>query len=102
MLRQMIEAGDHELALRVVSWLIPHDPQNQTLQGIRRKAHRRLLAKYQNIDAFKFYLAQQTQLVLRRTLLIENNIHEEASLQKTHLTSNRYAYPIFPRPPRLC
>lgn len=51
---QMLEAGDLTLALKVVRWLRPHHPQNSELKSLERKAHLRLMAKSQVLDAFKF------------------------------------------------
>lgn len=50
----MIEAGDHELALRTVSWLLPHNPDSAGLVEARRRAQLGIVDREQNLDAFKF------------------------------------------------
>ena len=51
---KMIEAGDHELALRTVQWLLPHNPASEELLAKRREAQLGLVDKEQTLDAFKF------------------------------------------------
>lgn len=54
MVERMIDAGDHELALRCVGWLEPHHPDDPELAALRRRVLLALVERYQNVDAFKF------------------------------------------------
>lgn len=54
LLGRMIEAGDHELALRTVDWLLPHRPDSTRLQARRKEILLKLVQREQNMDAFKF------------------------------------------------
>jgi glyoxylase-like metal-dependent hydrolase (beta-lactamase superfamily II) len=54
LLERMIDAGDHELALRTVQWLLPHRPDDPELNALRERILLRLVQREQNTDAFKF------------------------------------------------
>ena len=54
LIADMIEAGDHELALRTVNWLLPHNPKSEALIEMRRHAQLGLVDREQTLDAFKF------------------------------------------------
>jgi hypothetical protein len=53
MVERMVQAGDHELALRTLEWLLPHRPTNEALLRLRRETLLSLVARSQTIDAFK-------------------------------------------------
>ena len=54
LLERMLAAGDHELALRTVDWLLPHQPDSAELKALREQILLRLVQREQNTDAFKF------------------------------------------------
>lgn len=55
-LAAMIEAGDYQLAERVVRWGLTQYPKSDQLAELQRTTARRLKAKYQSINPFKFIL----------------------------------------------
>lgn len=50
----MIEAGDHELALRTLNQILPHAPKSKRLLALKKRVHLALVDKEQTLDAFKF------------------------------------------------
>lgn len=54
MVERMVEAGDHELALRVIQWLRPHHEDGASLDRLEREALLALVDRHQTLDAFKF------------------------------------------------
>jgi glyoxylase-like metal-dependent hydrolase (beta-lactamase superfamily II) len=54
LVERMLDAGDAELALQTVSWLLPHAGKNQTLLALEKRAQLALVDQEQNLDAFKF------------------------------------------------
>ena len=56
LVEDMIEAGDHELALHAIQWLLPHADRRRKreLTELKRQTILALMDRYQNTDAFKF------------------------------------------------
>lgn len=60
LIEDMVEAGDHQLALKVSGWGLAAHPDSERLRADRNRAALKLKEKYQLINPFKFIIYSET------------------------------------------
>ena len=53
-IEEMLNSGDHELALRTASWALAQNPSSEAIKTAHRRAGLKLKEKHQELSPFKF------------------------------------------------
>ena len=53
---EMIEAGDHHLAARTVTWYLDQRPDSERVRELKKLAFLKLKERYQEFNPFKFII----------------------------------------------